>query len=194
MILEELVGLMDIGCEAMSKSFEGLNICELGDQRMKWHPAQTGKKYLIEKGVAEHVSIDWNGKNGALKRNLAEPINEWFNYFDMVTDFGTIEHVDGGQYSAFKNVHDFTKVGGVMVHALPLVGYLKGHCNYHYQESFPSLLASNNNYKCVVSEIRDIYGRKGKQCLICFVLLKLTDKDFIVEEGFNSIGGIEGIK
>ena len=194
MILEELVGLMDIGCDAMGKTFEGLRVCELGDQRMKWHPLQTGKKYLAEKGVVEHISLDWNGKNGALKRDLGNPIDEWDSYFDMVTNFGTVEHIDDGQYNAFKNIHNFTNVGGVMVHAFPLVECWIGHCDYHYESDFPETLASLNDYKCVLSEVRKIIGRRGRrQLMVCTVLLKNKDEDFMTEDKFKKMGKIKGL-
>ena len=194
MILENLANLMDVGCESISKSFEDIKVCELGDQKMKWHPDKTGKKYLLNKGVVEHISIDWHGRRGAINRNLAKPINEWFGYFDMVTDFGTIEHVDNGQYWAFKNVHNFTRVGGVMVHALPLVGHWKGHCNYHYEADFFETLAYGNKYQCHLSKIIEIKGRRNRsQPMVCSVLVKKVDRDFMTEENFKAMGKIQGL-
>ena len=93
MILKEIVHLMDVALEAMNKNYKEILVCELGNQRMKWNRHRTGKVYLTDKGVLEHVSIDMNGQNGALKLNLGAPIDKWRNYFDMVTNYGTTEHV-----------------------------------------------------------------------------------------------------
>lgn len=195
MILKELVGLMDIGCKVLRTYYEGLTICELGDQRMKWHPDKTGKKYLLNLGVKEHISLDWNKKNGALKRDLSKPVDEWQSYFDMVTNFGTTEHINNGQYDVFKNIHNFVKVGGVMVHALPLVGHWKRHCKYHYEEDFPETLSTINGYECVLSEIRVIKGRAGQnQPMVCAVLKKTSDKEFASEEEFKNMNKIAGLK
>ena len=185
---------MDIGCKAIGRTFDGLKICELGDQRMKWHPLLTGKKYLIEKGVAEHISIDWNGRNGALKRNLAQPINEWKNYFDMVTNYGTTEHVNGGQYESFENIHNFTKVGGVMVHSIPLVGYWQTHCKYHYESDFFDMLATLNKYECVLSEIRWVGQGKKRQPLTSSVLVRKNSNSFISKDEFREANKIQGME
>ena len=59
--------------------------------------------------------------------DLREPIDEaYHNAFDVVTDFGTTEHVDGNYYQARKNIHDACKVGGIMIHENPMTGHWIG--------------------------------------------------------------------
>jgi hypothetical protein len=84
------ITLMDIGVKAIEKKFNEICICELGNQHTKDLPdCKTGKQYLTGLG-AEHVSFDINGKNGAIKVDLARKIPErWINNFDMVTNYGT---------------------------------------------------------------------------------------------------------
>lgn len=123
--------------EKTLKYFSDTNIAmlELGNQivRQGTYPKnypirkfRTAKDYFKSIGI-NHVSIDRNGKSRSMPLNLAKPIDkkEWKNYFDCVTDLGTIEHVcqNGleGQYYSFKNVHDFCKVNGYMLHCLPLL-------------------------------------------------------------------------
>jgi len=194
MILKELFSLIDIALKAIDKTYKEVRMCELGDQRMKWNKYGTGKKYFLNQGILEHISIDWNHKNGALKRDLSKTINEWPNYFDIITNFGTTEHVDG-QYDVFKNIHNFTKINGAMVHAVPLVGHWKGHCQYYYESDFFKNLAFLNEYEIITDETRIIHGRGNTtQPMICSVLIKTTNKDFTTEEEFRGMNKITGLK
>lgn len=194
MILQEVENLMEIGCSSMNKKYSDIKVCELGNQRMKWNNFKTGKKYLLSKGVIEHISIDLNGKDGALRLNLAEPRDEWKNYFDMVTNYGTTEHV-GNQYRVFKNIHNFVKPGGVMIHTVPIVGGWSRHCNIHYEPWFFKDLALNSRYIVIASEIRIVAGKRNQseidRSLVCSVLLKKEDSIFVSEENFNKQGGIK---
>ena len=81
------------------------------------------KKDFKELGIT-HTSVDWNGKDGALNLDLRKPLN--LGKFDMVTNFGTTEHVDE-QYPVWKNIHDSLKVGGILVGETPYPGNLPGH-------------------------------------------------------------------
>ena len=84
---------------------------------------------------------------------MSKPIdkNEWTNHFDVITNFGTTEHVrpHERQYECFKNAHMCTKVGGVMIHVVPEVGTFKGHCPCYYSIKFFKQLAEDNFYKIV---------------------------------------------
>jgi len=194
MILQETFDMYETALKANGKTYDQVRICGLGDQRMKWHKAQTEKQYFISQGVEEHISLDWNGRRGALKRDLAKVLGEWTAYFDIVTNFGTTEHVEASQYNAFKNIHNFVGVGGVMIHALPLVGHWEGHCNYHYEEDFFTTLAKGNDYECVLSEVRKVAGRRGrKQPLLCAILQKTVDQEFMTEEAFEGMNKIQGL-
>lgn len=65
--------------------------------------------------------------------------------FDLVTNFGTSEHV-ADQMNFLRYVHDATKIGGVMIHMVPMIGYL-GHCLYKYDPKFFVRLAAANSYE-----------------------------------------------
>jgi len=186
--------------------FNSINMLELGNQKIRGktypidHPCRkfnTTKEYFKSLGI-NHISVDINGKNGALSLNLGVPFNkvEWLGYFDCVTNLGTLEHVDidglNGQYNAFKNVHDCTKVNGLIVHVLPL--NLRGHCPYSYQEGIIEKLASFNEYILIHKNItpRGIDG-----ALFRIVYKKNTDYNFMSFEDFimmNEIKNIDGAK
>jgi len=80
----------------------------------------TYKSYFQALGY-RHVSVDWDGRFGALVRDLRRPQWPEFGQFDMVCDIGTAEHVDG-QKGFWENVHNLTKVGGLYVGQHPAPG------------------------------------------------------------------------
>lgn len=84
------------------------------------------KGELVYKDVFEglgmvHVSIDMNGLNDALPIDLRQPFD--LGTFDMITNFGTTEHVSvndyAGQVACWKNLLDAMHVGSVLVSITP---------------------------------------------------------------------------
>jgi hypothetical protein len=65
--------------------------------------------------------------------------------FDLVTNYGTTEHV-ANQLNAFKVIHDLTRVGGVMIHHVPLQGMIS-HGLVNYNPKFFWTLARSNRYE-----------------------------------------------
>lgn len=183
-ISKDTLYLIELSKKSVNKTWKNITVCEFGNQR--FHdgatPFKTSKEYYKSLG-AKHVSIDINGKDGALKKDLSRAIS-MNTKFDIVTNFGTIEHVENGQYSAFKNMHNLTKVNGVMVHVFPLAGHWKGHGHFHYGEGFPYILAEKNGYEMVYYRI---IKKQGNMNLMCAILRKKTSKQFITEKQFNSM-------
>ncbi len=94
----------------------------------------------------DYVSIDVNEEGGARFVDL----NYWPNEaaalgkFDVVTNFGTTEHV-ANQASAFATVHHLLSPGGVAIHHVPMVHYLN-HALVNLTPRFLSSLATLNDY------------------------------------------------
>ena len=144
----------------------GKRMLELGNQciRDARVAERTGKEYFTRLG-AEHISIDLNGRDGALKIDLSAPMDRhgWREYFDIVTNCGTAEHVEPheAQYQCFKNIHDCLKAGGIAIHLLPDIhelrdrGCWKRHCNNYYSREFVEMLAQHNGYRIYSLEISD---------------------------------------
>lgn len=65
--------------------------------------------------------------------------------YDFVTNHGTSEHLLN-QYNCFKVMHEFCRVGGLMIHAVPFTVHLE-HGFFNYQPNFFSALARYNNYE-----------------------------------------------
>ena len=172
-IAKDVIDLMDTALEILDMSYKEVLICELGDQKMKFGKHRIAKKYFESLG-ARHVSIDINGKNGAKKLDLAKPIKKWKNTFDIVTNYGTSEHVEG-QDACFENIHNFCRVGGAMVHVVPLKGTYKRHSPYHYDTEFFNILAAMNHYTVILNAIR---RRSDIAANVCVVLIKERDNEY----------------
>jgi hypothetical protein len=166
-----------------------LNMCEFGQIEIRKDVGinfTVAKKYFESIGI-KHTSIDIAGKFGSILIDLSKPVkSELHGKFDIVTNFGTIEHVNNSQYWAFRNMHELCIHHGVMVHALPLVGTYKGHCKYYYTEKYINDLAKMNNYMIILNEVRVKDLNKNKlQSLVCSILIKSDDNEFINENEFK---------
>lgn len=181
--------------EHFGNRFNSIKMLELGCQqiRRKTYPIDsplrkhnTTKSYFTSLGI-EHISVDINNKYGSLKMDLSQPLNkpEWNNYFDCVTNLGTIEHIDQnkivGQYYAFKTVHDCCK--SIMIHVLP-TNPTKGHCLYRYAPSFVDKLAKSNNYTVMH---KSIWPPDVGVNLLRFVYKKNEDRPFMSLQDFVSM-------
>lgn len=161
---------------------DGKTMLELGDQLIFGDdvPEKTGKEYFQNRGLF-HISIDLNADNGALPFDLARPIREkrFTGRFDVVTNAGTTEHVEPhrAQYECFENIHGFLRVGGIAIHIVPDVdeleqhGLWKDHCNNYYSHRFFEMLAEQNGYALLSSQV--IGG------LRCACLQKQTSRPFM---------------
>ncbi len=94
-----------------------------------------------------HVSVDWNGENGALVRDLRTPLWEEFGQFSMISNVGCSEHVSD-QRGCWENIHELAKVGGVYVGQCP---YYDGkswwwHGDYYPTEKFYTEFAQLNGW------------------------------------------------
>jgi SAM-dependent methyltransferase len=122
----------------------GNSMLELGNKK---NGDLTYKDFFENLGY-RHVSIDWNGQDGALKRDLRLPLWEELGQFDMVTNIGTTEHVSD-QRGVWENIHHLTKVGGVYVGQCPYYDGLSWwwHGTYYPTESFYGEFAILNGWR-----------------------------------------------
>ena len=89
-------------------------VCELGCKGF----GRT--KAAFERHGWRHTSIDLNGLGGALALDLTVPIDvkSIEGPFDVVTNFGTSEHVEG-QLECWRNIYRLCKTGGYIVCCTP---------------------------------------------------------------------------
>lgn len=129
---------------------------ELGAQRMSGEfKVNYGYEYFKDLGY-EVTSIDVIPEGYAVIKDLRinSHFEEWPEHFDVLTNFGTIEHVSPtkNHYDVWKICHDIVRPGGYFYHVMPDSEILKtdglwwGHCNHYYNKEFFELLAKENNY------------------------------------------------
>lgn len=94
-----------------------------------------------------YASIDIDGSPGsiALDLNYDEVPTELIGRYDMVTNFGTTEHV-ANQLQSFKIIHDLAAAGALMLHVLP-AGGMPTHGLVSYNPKFFWMLGRSNGYK-----------------------------------------------
>lgn len=185
MILKELTYLFDI-VNPKEGNWKNISMCELGNQI--WISRRSAKRVFRRRKIKEHVSIDLNGKNGAKRLDLQKEL-PYHNYFDITTDFGTIEHVKK-QYEVFKNVHDITKIGGYIIHTLPLYGDWPNHCNWYYKPKFFRKMARLSQYDIVHFEIAPVKLKHHNINRMIAIIYRKTKDEWITREQFERISGI----
>lgn len=143
---------------------EGFSVCELGDQM--WHSGKRRSRNFWSKpamelyrsmGCGRYESIDANG-GGTILADLNLPLDPHPGEFDLVTDFGTSEHVfDFAQ--VWRTMHSMCKADGAIVFEKPYQGY-PGHGFYNTHMTLWRDMAGANGYRIVIlSEIEAPRGR-----------------------------------
>ena len=92
----------------------------------------------------ECLDIDANFGALTLDLNFDSVPSEHKNRYGLTTNHGTTEHILN-QYNCFKVMHDLTKPGGLMLHALPFTVHLE-HGFFNYQPNLFKALARFNSY------------------------------------------------
>jgi len=101
----------------------------------------------------EYVSIDIDGQRGSQYFDLncfAVP-SEHLGHFDFVNNEGTIEHL-ANPINGFHAAHDFAKVGGVIRHSMPLMGW-KDHGFFYPTPKFYAHLIGVNRYEILRAQL-----------------------------------------
>jgi len=155
-------------------------VAELGDQWVTCGGKhQLARKFYEELGCNRYESIDGNGR-GTCTQDLNIPIEKWGMFwrceFDLVTDFGTGEHVFD-QHQVWRTMHMLTKVGGYIVFDRPCAGY-EGHCFYLIQPNLIAAVAWANCYEVVAFE----RAETTRGHLVRGVLRKTNNQRFMVPQ------------
>lgn len=96
---------------------------------------------------AAPTAIDFHGTPAALQLDLNGPV-DLGRRFGVIFNLGTAEHVFNIA-QVFKTVHDHTAPGGMMIHGLPLGGWLD-HGFYNVNPTLYWDIAAANGYKILV--------------------------------------------
>jgi SAM-dependent methyltransferase len=118
-------------------------VCELGDQMMSGGKTPTpAVAFYRSLGCEKYISVDGNG-NGSMTADLNLPLSD-IGQFDLVTDFGTGEHIFD-QAQVWRTIHSLCKPGGFIVFDRPTQGYAE-HCFYLVTVGLLEDIAEANRY------------------------------------------------
>lgn len=177
------------------------SMLELGNQMLNgndiFEDIKVAKQFYIKHGF-NHTSVDWNGENGAVKIDLTKSYPKFMNSFDIITNHGTTEHVHD-QYSLFKNLHKWAKVGCIFVHCVPLhseehkkyVNYdFPPHGDYEYSSKFWEELCKELGYELIISKgniVRNPAHSFPINYYSASSYKKVNDTEFISEDKFKEL-------
>jgi hypothetical protein len=166
--------------EHFSGSMEFL---EIGDQDIIFGENKGRKmRHLEGSYYSKWESIDLHKREGVTIKDLSIEHPEEY-LWDIVSNFGTSEHVEPktGHYNCWKNIHEWTKIGGYSIHEIPEIGSWKGHCRYYYDFDF------FKNFEKIGYDIIDLfhieYEKNGN--LIFCLMKKIEEKEFFDLDEFN---------
>lgn len=150
---------------------KGFSVCELGDQWVTYlTPHVLAQDFFKQMGCGRYVSVDANGR-GTLSADLNKPLTP-MGQFDLVTDFGTGEHIFN-QAQVWRTVHELVKPSGYIAFDRPVQGY-EGHGFYNTHETLFRDIAAANAYEIVRLE----RGTTSRGELIRGVFRKGTERKF----------------
>ncbi len=108
--------------------------------------ALTTKDVYALLGITHYESIDLGDGSATHRHDLNEPLSLG-RQFDLVAEFGTLEHIFNIGL-CLKTMHDHLAVGGCMLHVLPSRGDFN-HGFYNIHSTFYRDLAEANDYEIV---------------------------------------------
>jgi hypothetical protein len=148
----------------------GKTMLELGNKR---NGDAIYKKYFESLGFS-HISVDYNGEDGALKLDLRQPLN--LGTFDMVSNIGTTEHVETDQHLVWENILKCMHVGSVLVSTTPKPGQWVWHGDWYPSAEFYQQLADLNGLK-----VERLYDNGVDPRVMVFArLVKTEEKPFVM--------------
>ena len=145
---------------------------------------------LFRRLGCEYVSFDIDGRFGSIPFDLNFDTlkEEYRGWAGLTTNLGTTEHVFN-QVGCFKVIHDLTRQGGLMLHALPLHNNIN-HGLFSYSPCLFEALAEANGYEllgswmtCKPDHHRLPPSRApypSARTLLLVLLQRLSDAEFVL--------------
>lgn len=164
------------------------NVMELGAQNLydKEYPSSVqpyASVFYESKGI-EYSCIDLNGENNALQINLEKKVN-LERQFDLVTDFGTGEHVRNA-YNIFKVLHDLTRQGGIIIRQNPKTGNWKNHGFWYATKEMYNQLAAIQGYDIIELGEDAAMGNTIDGWNVYCIYIKSNDASFMNQANFQN--------
>jgi hypothetical protein len=195
------MGLVPLTLEMLQRyighvgGFNGCRMMELGDQQMYCHAnvpeASAAKSYFEALGV-QHTSIDLNGALGAIPLDLSKPIDRpaWIQAFDVVTDFGTTEHVGrdlAALHACRQSCHAWCRPGGLLIFVNPKTGHWPGHGFHYFTTKHYEALAAACHYRVLEISENPTLGNTTDGWQVHAAFIKQEDVPFPALDEFKTI-------
>lgn len=132
-------------------------------------------------GLPEYAALDLNDSRASYRVDLNNP-GSLGRTFDVITDFGTLEHVFNCA-AALNFIHGHLNVGGLALHVLPTRGdYNHGFYNFH--SIWFRDLAQANGYEIIGMVYVPDFGRQHERMAdgVEPTLLNVTEMDDVEAE------------
>lgn len=201
--------------ERVIKEFKPKSVIELGSQNLYIEGSDKppfASEWYKSKSIVAYDCIDLAGDNNALKIDLSRPMNFSCKY-DMVTDFGTSEHVvqanknhvisfheghinsiypdeitsiEEGYYNCWLNKHKLLKIGGVMVNVNPKTENWPEHGYSYLGDFFYGMFLQISGYSIYECGSVPAMGNSETGMNVYGVILK-TSEYFPPIKIFNSL-------
>lgn len=196
------MGLTSFSIDLVKKYLPVYSVMELGAQNL-FDLEYMGNNpfastFYLKNGVKDYACIDLNGENRAYRFDLSKPQRDFLQY-DLVTDFGTSEHVcNEGRfdweaiYNCWVTKHNLCKDGGLIISENPesgswINGKVISHFSYQfYTEHFYRQLAALTRYELVELGRHAAMGNETDGWNVYCVLRKKGSK-FITLKDFKTL-------
>jgi hypothetical protein len=192
------MGITNFDLEILDKvidEYKPKSVIELGDQQtyvMGEHYGHHANWYYESKGITNYKCIDLNGNNNCLVWDLSKP-QENTEHFDLVTNFGTVEHIgDNGQfsleasYNCFKTMHDLLNIGGIVINENPKTGHWEKHGFIFMTQDFYLEFAKVAGYEIIhIGEVGAMGNWQTGMNVFC--VLKKNSEKFPTLEQFKKL-------
>ena len=189
------MGITEYNFNRLMKHLPVDSLCELGDQWLfiEEVPHHTfSKNYFRQKDkvdlIKKYVSIDYIERPSVdVVLDLNKDIHEQEAYdgeqYDLVTDFGTMEHCVN-YYQALKNAYSLCKVGGAIMFSTPKVDSWPGHGFHTFTPDFFIKRCELTDMKLLFVSEYPACGNFKDGWEVCVDVIK-TKENFPTQEEFN---------
>lgn len=166
-----IADFLDKALGAAGLTLPNVRMAEMGAQTLSREMGfgdKTAKEWLLKRGIGEHVSFDLNGLGGSVAHDLQQPVpDKYRERFNVVTNFGTIEHVED-HWAAFCSAHDLCAIGGIMIHTFPMPDARDGR--WAFRSGTIRIISALCDYKTLLNEEHDAHGQESRHPMrfVCF--------------------------
>ncbi len=147
-------------------------------------------EYYKIKKCTLYNCIDINGENNACKYDLSKII-EITNTYDLVTDFGTSEHVSSTNtydleslYNCNLNKYNLCNINGLIIGSNPKTNHWKNHGHFYFTQDFYKNLAIKTNMEIILLEESPAMQNYIDGMEIRYILKKKNNSKWLSYEDF----------